>query len=95
MIAHPDSEKLWSIEKPQLPKRSRLYHLPPVGVGTPFVESLTSYIARLAKSHSVLPGILLSKEIVPLVPKVYRSTNLFGTRNLTGAVNGTGKLLRS
>ena len=92
MRVHPDSEKLWSIEKPQLPKRSRLYHLPPVGVGTPFVESLTSYIARLAKSHSVFPGILLSKEIVPLVPKVYRSTNLFGTRNLTGAVNGTGTM---
>jgi hypothetical protein len=92
MIVDPDSEKLWSIEKPQLPKRSRLYHLPPVGVGTPFVESLTSYIARLAKSHSVFPGILLSKEIVPLVPKVYRSTNLFGTRNLTGAVNGTGSM---
>ena len=92
MIVDPNSVNLWSIEKPQLPKRSRLYHLPPVGVGTPFVESLTSYIARLAKSHSVFPGILLSKEIVPLVPKVYRSTNLFGTRNLTGAVNGTGTM---
>jgi hypothetical protein len=92
MVVDPDPEKLWSIEKPQLPKRSRLYHLPPVGVGTPFVESLTSYIARLAESHSVFPGILLSKEIVPLVPKVYRSTNLFGTRNLTGAVNGTGTM---
>ncbi|MEW6495062.1 MAG: TniQ family protein [Cyanobacteriota bacterium] len=92
MIVDPHPEQLWSIEKPQLPKRSRLYHLPPVGVGTPFVESLTSYIARLAKSHSVFPGILLSKEIVPLVPKVYRSTNLFGTRNLTGAVNGTGTM---
>ena len=92
MIFDPHPEQLWSIEKPQLPKRSHLYHLPPVGVGTPFVESLTSYIARLAKSHSVFPGILLSKEIVPLVPKVYRSTNLFGTRNLTGAVNGTGTM---
>ena len=86
------TEELWSPEKLQLPERSRLYHLSPVGIGTPFVESLTSYIARLAESHSVLPGILMSKEIVPLVPKVYRSTNLFGTRNLTGAVNGTGTM---
>ena len=93
MLIQPyTTEELWSPGKLQLPERSRLYHLPPVGIGTPFVESLTSYIARLAESHSVFPGILMSKEIVPLVPKVYRSTNLFGTRNLTGAVNGTGTM---
>jgi hypothetical protein len=46
MIVHPDAENLWSIEKLQLPKRSRLYHLPPVGVGTPFLESFTSGLAK-------------------------------------------------
>ncbi len=86
------TEELWSPGKLQLPERSRLHHLPPVGIGTPFVESLTSYIVRLAESHSVLPGTLMSREIVPLVPKVYRSTNLFSTRNLTGALNGTGTM---
>lgn len=34
---------------------SRLYHLEPVGLGTPFVESLSSYILRLAEAHNVLP----------------------------------------
>jgi AcrR family transcriptional regulator len=34
---------------------SRLYHLEPIGLGTPFVESLSSYILRLAEAHNVLP----------------------------------------
>lgn len=34
----------------------------------------------------------MTKELVPLVPKPYSSTNLFGMRNFTGAVNGTGTM---
>jgi len=37
---------------------SQLYHLEPIGLGTPFVESLSSYILRLAEAHTVLPGHL-------------------------------------
>lgn len=33
--------------------RSEYYPLEPIGIGTPFVESLTGYISRLAKTHSV------------------------------------------
>ena len=50
---------------------SRLFHLQPMGVGTPYVESLTSYIKRLAEAHSVSPGVLLSKEILPDINKDY------------------------
>ncbi len=46
---------------------STLYHLDPIGMGTPFVESLTSYIARLACAHSVQPNVLVSQAIVPLL----------------------------
>ena len=46
-----------------LPKRSHLYHLQPIGVGSAYVESLTGYIARLAEAHSVATGALLSLEL--------------------------------
>ncbi|MCY9764988.1 TniQ family protein [Paenibacillus alvei] len=36
-----------------VPKRSNYSSLKPVGVGTPFVESLTSYLTRLAEIHCV------------------------------------------
>lgn len=44
---------------------SRLFNIEPIGVGTPYVESLPSYIKRLAEAHSVFPGVLLTKEIYP------------------------------
>lgn len=48
---------------PKLSPRSHLYSLTPIGLGTPYVESLTGYIARLAEAHCVSAGTLLSKEI--------------------------------
>lgn len=44
---------------------SRLFNLEPVGIGTPYVESLPSYIKRLADAHSVLPDTLMDNEIYP------------------------------
>jgi hypothetical protein len=48
-----------------LPRRSYLYHLQPIGVGTMVVESLTGYIARLAEAHHVPTGALLTREVHP------------------------------
>lgn len=45
--------------------RSKLYNLAPIGVGTPFVESLTSYLSRLAEAHSVSIWVLIVKLILP------------------------------
>lgn len=42
---------------------SRLYSLPPQGIGTAFVESLIGYIARLAEAHSVHTGTLVVREL--------------------------------
>ena len=90
------TEELWSPRKLQLPERSRLYHLPPVGIGTPLVESLTSYIARLAESHSVLPSVLISKEITPYLKKVFAkglsSRRLRALFDRARALNGTGEI---
>lgn len=41
----------WDIHTPLPFTASNLYPLAPLGVGTPFVESLTSYLKRLAHAH--------------------------------------------
>lgn len=55
----------WQLTLPSLPTPSVLYALAPVGIGTPLVESMTSYIARLAEAHCVFPGVLMRHLIVP------------------------------
>lgn len=56
----------WDMNIPPIPPRSRLYRLEPIGIGTPYVESLTGYIMRLAESHCVTPQALVEREIFPL-----------------------------
>ena len=55
----------WDLTKLPLPPRSLLFPLEPISVGTQFVESLTSYISRLAEVHAVtvsdLVGYVLDK----------------------------------
>jgi hypothetical protein len=59
----------WDLEKPTIPPRSRLYQLKPIGVGTSDVESLTSYVARLAQAHCVSIRRLYLEEIFPLTKR--------------------------
>ncbi len=61
-----DRYQEWDVTIPPLPPRSRLYRLEPIGRGTPYVESLTSYVARLAAEHHVMPKYLVMEEIIPL-----------------------------
>ena len=60
-----ESYQVWDVTIPSIPPRSRLYRLEPVGVGTPYVECLTSYIARLAEAHCVSLKALMMREIFP------------------------------
>ena len=53
--------------------RSFLYKLDPVGYGSPFIETLTSYITRLAGEHLVSVGHLLDEVIAPVIGKAYIS----------------------
>ncbi|WP_375469502.1 helix-turn-helix domain-containing protein [uncultured Nostoc sp.] len=79
-------------------EHSRLNHLQPIGVGTSLVESLTGYIARLAESHCLLPGLLIHSEIAPLLKKVFVKKS--GSRGLRAffdrgtALNGTGNMAK-
>lgn len=43
----------------------------PTGLGTPMVESFTSYITRLAGAHCTTIGVLIAQEISPLLKKKY------------------------
>ncbi len=85
----------WNIEKPNIRSHSRLYALEPVGVGTPYVESLTSYIARLAETHSVPTGMLVLHELAPFLKEGYTFQSKDGGidqifANQTKALNGMG-----
>jgi transcriptional regulator with XRE-family HTH domain len=87
-----------------LPIRSRLFYVEPIGVGTGFVESLTSYSARLAAAHNVTHACLFGHEISPLIDRKHlrksesrldRGAILAASfRTLTRAVNGTGVTAR-
>ncbi|MEB2363141.1 MAG: TniQ family protein [Bryobacterales bacterium] len=55
-----------------VPPRSYLYHLPPLGLGSAVVESLTSYLTRLAEAHDISPGTLLTREVLPKVRAEFR-----------------------
>ena len=87
----------WDLEEASVPPRSRLYHLKPIGVGTLYAESLTSYIVRLAEAHCVLPKILVTHEILPLLGRPSRSetSSLYSYTAWSGNVqtlNGTSEI---
>jgi hypothetical protein len=80
--------------KDDMPPRSRLYHFAPQGTGTPLIESLTSYINRLAWAYRINPRALVAQEIVPNLDGLYRlPRNQMGLFALTYAmsINGAGK----
>lgn len=84
----------WNIREILIPSRSRLFSLEPIGIGTPYVESLSSYVTRLAEAHCVSLGILLTKEIKYVLSKTYKSRDLFCLKDRTGTVNGIGKIAK-
>jgi len=75
----------WDCRLPHIPPRSRLYSLKPMGIGTPFVESLSGYVARLADGHAVSVGDLVGRELSPFASKPLLSFGLFMRRNRAGS----------
>lgn len=74
--------------------RSPLYSMEPMGVGTAVVESLTSYVARLAQAHGVSTATLVNRVLVPALNKAYlsRAAERGGSRfyDRSSSLNGTG-----
>ncbi|MBH8578328.1 TniQ family protein [Nostocaceae cyanobacterium CENA369] len=90
------SLELCNLQEITIPPRSRLYHLKPIGIGTPYVESLTGYIARLAEEHCLSTGILFLSEIASFLKEGYIFKGKEGGldqifANQTKALNGMGK----
>jgi hypothetical protein len=73
-----------------IPSRSRLFHMEPIGVGTPFVESLSGYAMRLAELHSVTTNHLFSKEVASLIKKPGAIDASVNFPKFARAMNGHG-----
>lgn len=89
--------ELWSLALPAYSPHSRLYALEPLGMGTSYVESLTSYVSRLAEAHSVSLRTLATQELLPLLKQDYLFNPLGNSLtafwiDAARALNGTGTL---
>jgi hypothetical protein len=90
-LANPPYEE-WVVTLSPMPQPSTLYALDPTGIGTPYVESMTSYIARLAEAHCLFPGVLMRRVIVPFAEQHSTGEGRATTLHLrdgktTGALN--------
>lgn len=88
----------WDMLPVPIPARSRLHSIEPIGVGTPFVESLTGYMIRLAASHAVRVSDLIEHELRTDVP-YYHGQREFRTQSTaseraprTGSLRSNGLL---
>lgn len=85
-----------TIDRLSIPPRSTLYQLSPIGIGTPNVESLASYVNRLAEAHCLNPSTLIVEVIAPRVNKGLvrhiTSRKLNTLFNLAHTLNGTGEI---
>lgn len=75
----------WDLAVEPVAARSRFYALPPIGLGTPFVESLTGYVVRLAEAHAVSAGSLVGKELSGSI-----NPGGINLGNVPYAINGVG-----
>lgn len=75
-------------------QRSCLYSIEPIRVGSPQVESLTSYISRLAGAHCVTVGDIIAHLIAPIIDKKYINNIAFNGGNgfykSSSSINGHG-----
>lgn len=74
--------------------RSSLYNIVPIGIGTIEVESLSSYISRLADAHCITVGDIMTHFIAPKMDKKYINNIVLNGGNgfykSSSAINGYG-----
>lgn len=75
--------------------RSRLYCIRSECIGTHLTESIISYLARLAQEYCLPPGVLMEKEISPIINRAYGGGHLNRIYEATAALNGTGIMASS
>ncbi|MBG9941020.1 TniQ family protein [Brevibacillus formosus] len=57
----------WDADIPKMPERSKVIPLQPMSIGSLDVESLTSYILRMAEAHSVTSGVFTKELLLPFL----------------------------
>lgn len=84
-----------------VPARSQLYGPAPCEVGTVWVESLSSYLHRLAARYCVAPRVFITEALFPHLASWYKNRPSFATnrggfyRREALAMNGAGELAQS
>ena len=66
--------EVWGAQPIERPKRSPFLPLAPIGLGTALVESMTSYITRLATAHSISVLDLLNHSVRTIPPHPARGS---------------------
>lgn len=65
----PYAFECWDLTSHPVPPRTLLFPLEPIGIGSPFVESLTSYISRLAEVHAATVSDLVGYVLAKCAPR--------------------------
>lgn len=76
---------------PPIEGRTLLFALPPIGVGTPDCESLSSYLIRLACEHSLPPRRFISRLILGCLEQAKPWCDAKFFRRYAATVNGLGQ----
>lgn len=81
----------FTAQVPEVPPRSRLFSLPPVGVGSTQQESLISLLVRTAYAHSVNPRELIGKVFPAAEPAISELAYSTFFTQYAGTINGLGR----
>lgn len=76
---------------PHVPPRSALFSLSPIGIGTPYQESLLSFLVRTSRAHAVSPRRLISEVFGAVDPAISKLAYAGFFSSLSGTVNGLGR----
>ncbi len=82
---------LWQVSNWQMPERSRLYRIVPLGKTSIMREALHSVLIRLAQAHTVSPLVLMKREIVPGTRIRHTKHSSSFTESHLKTMNGVGK----
>jgi len=76
--------------RPVVADRSTLYNMEPIGLGTPEVEGLRSYLVRLSRSHGICVRHMVRGVLTRADPRIGSVSNSAFLRVGAGTLNGLG-----
>lgn len=79
------------VQEAVIPQRSKLFSLPPMGAGTPQLESMISLLVRTSYAHSVGTRQLIGGVFAQAEPEIADLAYAKFFRSLAATINGLGK----